>query len=99
MVESRSGFLTKGWRFPRLTVSNWQCESSMQAISTLASESWCPLTRRITDFCGQAVSRGDRLPVRHSLAATLYADAIWDEWMRLEEEHASGPIALPSDVL
>ena len=50
-----------------------------------------PADPEITDFCGQAVSKGNRLPVRHSLAATLYADAIWDEWMRLEEEHGSGP--------
>jgi hypothetical protein len=50
-----------------------------------------PADPEVTDFCGQAVSRGNRLPVRHSLAAALYADAIWDEWMRLEEEHASRP--------
>ena len=50
-----------------------------------------PADPEITDFCAQAVARGNRLPVRHSLAATLYADAIWDEWMRVEEEDSSEP--------
>jgi hypothetical protein len=50
-----------------------------------------PADPEITDFCAQASSRGNRLPVRHSLAATLYADAIWDEWMRVEEEDSSEP--------
>ena len=45
----------------------------------------------ITDFCAQALARGNRLPVRHSLAATLYADAIWDQWVRVEEEDSSEP--------
>ena len=36
-----------------------------------------PAEEEITEICMQARSRGDRLPVRHSLAATLYADAIW----------------------
>jgi hypothetical protein len=49
-----------------------------------------PADPEMTDFCTQATSRGNRLPVRHSLAATLYADAIWDEWMRLEEADHSG---------
>jgi hypothetical protein len=50
-----------------------------------------PADPEITDFCAQAVIKGNRLPVRHSLAATLYADAIWDEWMRVEAEDASEP--------
>jgi hypothetical protein len=50
-----------------------------------------PADPEITEFCAQAIARGNRLPVRHSLAATLYADAIWDEWMRVEEEDASEP--------
>src|SRR5829696_5079592 len=50
-----------------------------------------PADTEITDFCAQAAIRGNRLPVRHSLAATLYADAIWHEWMRVEEEDASEP--------
>ena len=91
MVESRSGFLTKGWRFPRLTVSNSQCEIFDAGDFYAGFGIVVPADPEITDFCGQAVSRGNRLPVRHSLAATLYADAIWDEGMRLEEEHASGP--------
>jgi hypothetical protein len=50
-----------------------------------------PADPEITDFCAQAALRGNRLPVRHSLAATLYADAFWDEWARLEEEDTLGP--------
>jgi hypothetical protein len=50
-----------------------------------------PADPEITDFCAQAVARGNRLPVRHSLAATLYSDAIWDEWMRIEDEDRSAP--------
>ena len=53
-----------------------------------------PADPEITDLCAQAVAGGNRLPVRHSLAATLYADAIWDEWMRAEEEDSSEP-AIP----
>jgi hypothetical protein len=51
-----------------------------------------PADPEITNFCAQAVARGNRLPVRHSLAATLYADAIWDEWMRVEEEDRAAPV-------
>ena len=50
-----------------------------------------PADPELTRFCAQAVARGNRLPVRYSLAATLYADAIWDEWMRVEEDGASEP--------
>jgi len=50
-----------------------------------------PADPEITDFCAQALARGNRLPVRHSLAATLYADAIWDQWVRVEEEDSSEP--------
>jgi len=35
-----------------------------------------PASEDIAHYCGQAGARGNRLPVRHSLAATLYADAI-----------------------
>jgi len=52
-----------------------------------------PADPEIMDFCAQAVATGNRLPVRHSLAATLYAHAIWDEWMRVEEEGARHPNA------
>jgi hypothetical protein len=36
-----------------------------------------PAEEEMTEFCLEALARGHRLPVRHSLAATLYADAIW----------------------
>ncbi len=36
-----------------------------------------PADEETAGFCAQAAARGNRLPVRHSLAATLYADAIW----------------------
>jgi hypothetical protein len=36
-----------------------------------------PAGEVITHFCVEARRRGDRLPVRNSLAAHLYADAIW----------------------
>ena len=38
-----------------------------------------PADEEIVLFCAQAAARGNRLPVRNSLAATLYADAIWAE--------------------
>ena len=50
-----------------------------------------PADPEITDFCAQVVSRGHRLPVRHSLAATLYADAIWNESMSSEDEEEGVP--------
>jgi hypothetical protein len=50
-----------------------------------------PADPEITDFCAQVVSRGHRLQVRHSLAATLYADAIWNEWMSSEDEEEGAP--------
>jgi hypothetical protein len=36
-----------------------------------------PADEEMTYFCAEAVSRGNRPAVRHSLAAAFYADAIW----------------------
>jgi hypothetical protein len=63
----------------------------MQAIFTRALGSWCLLARRSRTSVRKPQPEGTGFRVRHSLAATLYADAIWDEWMRIEEENGSAP--------
>ena len=56
-----------------------------------------PADEEFTRLCIQARRKGDRLPVRHSLAASLYAEAIWADTMAAVEQELANMMRQPRE--